>query len=77
MSPFIISILRPVAFEEGRLQQARHILLELATEKIGPPDQIARDSIDSFYEARALERQIRRVLTATSWQELLATDPDR
>jgi hypothetical protein len=70
MSLFITHLLRPVMFEEGRLQEARRILLDLGTERLGEPDDAVRDRIENTYEVRALERMVLSLLTASSWQEV-------
>ena len=56
----------------GRLEQSRQILLTLGAEKLGAPDLATTDAINEIDDVVVLERPIRRVLTASSWQELLA-----
>jgi hypothetical protein len=63
--------------EQGQLLEARRIVVELGTAKLGAPDLTATSAIESLDDLDALHRLIRGVLHASSWQELLALLPDR
>lgn len=63
--------------DEGRVDEARRLILALGTEKFGTTDQSVVRKIESIDELDQLERVHRRILTADSWTELLATDPGR
>jgi predicted transposase YdaD len=58
--------------EEGRVQEARDLLLELGSEKLGSPDEAVVAAIQSSDDLPTLHRMGRAVLRANSWQELLA-----
>jgi predicted transposase YdaD len=58
--------------EEGRVQEARVLVLDLGTEKLGAPDTSIAATIDRTDDLAALQRMARAVLRANSWQELLA-----
>jgi predicted transposase YdaD len=57
--------------EEGRLDGERRILLRLATSRFGEPSADVRAHIDRISDLGELERLGLRVLTATSWDDLL------
>ena len=56
---------------EGRAQGRGAALLELASEKFGPPPADVADRLSAVVDVDALRRLTRRVLTADSWDELL------
>ena len=56
---------------EGQVGEARRVLLALGTERLGTPDATTLSTLDDLIDVEALERLLRRVLTASSWQELL------
>ena len=58
--------------EEGRAQEARELLLDLGTEKLGRPDPATAATIEAVDDLAALHRMGRAVLRANSWQELPA-----
>lgn len=58
----------------GRLDEARRILLLLGTDRFGPPDPQVRAELDRIDVLERLEQYGRRVLHATSWDDLL-TEP--
>ena len=57
---------------ERRAAEARRVVLDLGTEKFGPPDAAVARTVESLDDLDTLERLIRRILTASSWQELVA-----
>jgi hypothetical protein len=59
--------------EEGRVEELHETILELGTSRFGPPDAAARASLKGMTALDRLRRLRQRLLTATSWQELLAT----
>src|SRR5262249_2089876 len=58
--------------EEGRAQEARHILLLQGETKFGPPDARTRGAIEAINDLQRLEELGVRLLSTDSWQELLA-----
>ena len=59
--------------EEGRIAEARRLLIEIGTEKLGAPDDATAATITAVGDITTLERLIRRLLTASTWQELLTS----
>jgi len=57
--------------EEGLVEEARKILVELGTEKLGRPSKKDLERIKSIESRSALEALVKRVLRAASWRELL------
>lgn len=57
------------AYEEG----VRESLLELGIEKFGSPPETIQEVIRSTEDIKKLRLLTRRVLTASSWAELLET----
>ena len=62
-----------VIVEEGRVTEARRLIIALGTERLGPPSVTDVRMIEAIDDVDALERLARRVLTASTWQELLAS----
>src|SRR5215212_2247468 len=62
---------------EGRLAQVRHDLLVLGTQKLGAPDTAVLSEIEHLDDLATLERLLRRILTASTLQELLSAEPGR
>lgn len=58
--------------EEGELREARRTVLDLGTEKFGPPAESTVAVIRDLEDLAGLHRMVRAVLRANSWQELLA-----
>jgi predicted transposase YdaD len=56
----------------GREEEARRMLLLVGETKFGPPDDAARAAIEQLDDLRRLERLGVHLMTANSWQELLA-----
>jgi hypothetical protein len=59
--------------EEGRLGQARRDVLELGTEKFGPPDTAVIEILDRVDDPDTLGRLLKGVLTTSTWDDLLGT----
>lgn len=57
--------------DEGRVDEARRLILALGTEKFGTTDQSVVTRIESIEDLDRLELLVRRILTAKSWTELL------
>ena len=68
------SSLYQIAVAEGRVEEARRLVVELGAERLGPPAQAVVDAIERIDDHDELKRLIRRTFTASSWQELLATE---
>jgi hypothetical protein len=66
------SSLWQIAVDEGRVDEARRLVLELGAERFGPPEQAVVDAIARIDDHDGLKRLIRDTFTASSWQELLA-----
>lgn len=58
---------------EGRAEGERRLLLLFGETRFGPPDDAIRSRLDAITDADALERLARRLMTVSSWNELLAT----
>jgi len=58
---------------EGRADGERRLLVLLGEERLGPLDAVMRARLDAIDDVAELERLARQLLTASSWQELLAT----
>jgi hypothetical protein len=63
-----------MVMERGRADGERRLLTLLGEERLGPLDDAARARLDAIDDVVVLERLARRLLTASSWQELLATE---
>lgn len=59
----------------GAVREARAMVLELATEKFGPPPPDVVAAIQAVDDVPKLRRMNKRVLVASSWQHLLAEAP--
>jgi predicted transposase YdaD len=63
--------------EEGRAEEARRFLLLLGESKFGVPDATTRGEIESIDDLGRLEELGVRLINVSSWQELLAAQPQR
>jgi len=61
------------AIEEGEIKGRFGGLLQQGSRKFGPPDQASESQLRSIRDLEHLKRLADAILTATSWQELLAT----
>jgi hypothetical protein len=59
--------------DEGREKQAKADLLYLGEERFGPADDAIRAKLNAITDLERLDRQIKRLLKASSWQDLLDT----
>ncbi len=60
--------------EEGQLQGERRALLRVGTARLGPPDDATRSQVEAVTDIDSLDRLTDRVLTVSSWGELLASE---
>lgn len=60
----------------GRIAEARRLLIALGSEKLGAPSQPITTALDRIDDLQHLERLHHRLLTATTWSELLAAEPN-
>jgi len=58
--------------EEGRIAQARQYVIDLGTEKFGPPDAATIALLARVENLDTLHQLLRIVLRTSTWQELLA-----
>jgi hypothetical protein len=58
--------------QEGRLREARRIVLDLGRIRLGPPGEETVAVIEALTDLDRLEELSLRVLDATIWAELLA-----
>jgi len=63
--------------EEGRADEGRRLLLKLGQTKFGRPDAAARATIEGIGDVTELEELGVRLISAGSWQELLARPSQR
>jgi predicted transposase YdaD len=56
---------------EGTVQALRGVVRRLGESRLGPPDKEAQAALDGISDPARLEELTLRVLTATSWRELL------
>jgi predicted transposase YdaD len=57
---------------EGRVEEARRLLLLLGSERFGPPDARVQAALDAMDAVEPLERLSQHLLKVESWEELLA-----
>lgn len=57
----------------GRAEEARRVLFLLGESKFGPPDPAARAALEATTDLAQLEALAVRLMTADSWQKLLAS----
>jgi predicted transposase YdaD len=58
---------------EGRVEEARELLLTLGEQRFGAPDQRIRATLDAIGDHDRLHALVTRLLDVASWDELLAT----
>ena len=63
----------PKAPGPRRMRQARKMLLSLGGQKFGQSDPATEATIQAITDLDRLERMGVRLLTVTTWQDLLAT----
>jgi hypothetical protein len=59
--------------QEGEIKQSHRILLRWGGTRFGPADPRIHREVEAIRDLDRLDRMADAVLTATSWQELLAT----
>lgn len=59
---------------EGKLAQARAMILRLGTQKLGPPEEAISAALKGITDLGRLERILEHVFVAGSWQDLLAAE---
>ena len=62
---------RKIEYKQGRAHEARRILLRQGKMKFGPPDAPTRAAIENMVRPVELEALAVRLLSASSWAELL------
>jgi hypothetical protein len=70
----VYRVIAEMAREEGRVVEARRLLVELGTEKLGAPDRGMVATLSRIDDITTLERLLRRLLTANTWTDLLAQE---
>jgi predicted transposase YdaD len=63
--------------EQGRVAEARRLLFRLGTQKLGAPNATITSTVESLDDLDVLEHLTTGILTVATWQELLATAPNR
>jgi len=58
---------------EGRVEEARHLLLRLGEAKFGLPDELTLSVINRTSELEPLEEAVVQLLSADSWFDLWKT----
>jgi predicted transposase YdaD len=59
--------------EEGRAEEARRLLLLQGHDRFGPPSSETRAAIETISSVERLEQLARRLLRASTWEELLTS----
>lgn len=59
--------------DEGRVAEARRILLLIGEVRFGAADEASSAALEAIADLGRLERMSKRLLSVSSWQELLAT----
>jgi hypothetical protein len=57
----------------GRTEQARNTLLILATDKFGTATELQETTLENIASLERLNRMLRQVMKANSWDEILNT----
>ena len=58
---------------EGQVRALKEILLELGTQRFGPPAEGIRKTIKATSRPNPLKKLYRQLLDVSSWEELLTT----
>jgi hypothetical protein len=61
----------------GRAEEARRMLLLQGEPKFGPPDEATRAALETISDVARLEELAVRLMTVSSWQELLSPRTQR
>ncbi len=59
--------------DEGQEKALRNVILALGEDRIGPPDESVKESLNSITDLERLMRIVRQTPKATSWREILDT----
>ena len=59
--------------DEGRETEARRLILQLATDNLGEPEETTVTRLEGITDIDRLERICRQAFKASSWDELLNT----
>jgi hypothetical protein len=57
--------------EEGRVDEARRMLLLQGEARFGPPDAVTRATFEKMQDVAQLEQLFIRLVSVGSWQELV------
>lgn len=57
--------------EDGRIEGAQEVLLDMGTQKFGSPDEACHAHLTSIRDRKRLRHMVIAILTANSWHELL------
>ncbi len=68
---------REQGLQEGRAEGERRTVLLQGEAKFGPPDEATRAAIDAINDLARLDELAVRLMSATSWQDLLSLPPRR
>jgi len=60
-------------YAKGSLEQARRILIKLGTQQFGAPPERVVAVVQAMDDTAQIDSRIMRVLTATSWDETMAS----
>ena len=63
---------REEGLESGRAQEARRLIMLFGAARLGQPNEAVHARLDTLTDADSLDRLAERLLTAASWQELMA-----
>jgi hypothetical protein len=61
--------------DEGRIDQAKRMVLLMGGKRFGAPSEAAKAALDAMKDLEQLERLGEQLLDATSWQQLLGNLP--
>jgi predicted transposase YdaD len=59
--------------DEGRVAGLQRMLLSQGSIRLGSPDEATKNAVKSITDGDRLERMGNRLMTATTWAEVLAT----
>ena len=59
--------------DEGQEKHAKKMLLRLGTKRFGPADDTVQARLNAITDLERLDRQVERLLEASSWEDLLDT----
>jgi predicted transposase YdaD len=62
---------------EGKIELARDLLIDMASDRFGPPDPATRATVGAIASLDDLRGLIKRVSAAAGWGDLLATSSSR